>query len=315
MLGPVERVFTRIVCEISLRERVLVVVADTAHEAHVAGLIATAGGDMRQIALAIVPSNDTWARDHGPVAIQTATGPTLLNFTFNGWGGKYPAERDNRITGELATRGCFGNTPVETADMVLEGGSIDSNGAGTLLTTRRCLPHPRRNPTMSQAGIEARLRSLLGVQHVLWLEHGGLAGDDTDSHIDTLARFTARDTIIYQSCTDAKDENYFSLKKMAHEVKALRDTNGQPFKLIALPSPRPIHDAQELQLPASYANFLVINNAVLVPAYDDPADEVAREAIGRCFPDRETVMIDCLPLIHQFGSLHCVTMQLAEGIL
>lgn len=315
MLGPVERVFTHLACEISHRERVLIVAADAAHQAHVRGLLATAGGEMRRVTITIAPSNDTWARDHGPISVQTATGPRLLDFTFNGWGNKFPAERDNRITGELAAAGCFGAIPVETAAMVLEGGSIDTDGAGTLLTTSRCLLQPSRNPELNRIDIEARLRELLGIERVLWLEHGALAGDDTDSHIDTLARFADPGTILYQACADSGDENCLELSKMAAELSAITNINGEPYRLVPLPSPRPIHDAHGQRLPASYANFLIINGAVLVPAYDDPADEIARESIAGCFPGRDTITIDCLPLIHQFGSLHCVTMQLPEGVL
>ncbi|HET7371514.1 MAG TPA: agmatine deiminase family protein [Gammaproteobacteria bacterium] len=315
MLGPVERVFTHLACEISHRERVLIVAADAAHQAHVHGLIATAGGELRRVTITIAPSNDTWARDHGPISVQTATGPRLLDFTFNGWGNKFPAERDNRITGELAAAGCFGHTPVETAAIVLEGGSIDTDGAGTLLTTSHCLLQLSRNPELDRAGIEARLRGLLGVERVLWLEHGALAGDDTDSHIDTLARFADTDTILYQACADESDENFNDLKRMGDELKAINRINSKPYRLVSLPSPKPIHDAHGQRLPASYANFLIINDAVLVPAYDDPADETARELIAGCFPGRDTIAIDCLPLIHQFGSLHCVTMQLPEGVL
>lgn len=315
ILGPVEHVFARLAREISLRERLLVVVADDAHGAHVRGMIATAGGDMRHVRLEVADSDDSWARDHGPIVVQTPDGPLLLDFTFNGWGGKYDAERDTRITRTLADAGCFGNTPLEPLDMVLEGGSIDSNGAGTLLTTRRCLSHPGRNPTLSVADIEARLRDTLGVRRVLWLERGALAGDDTDSHIDTLARFADTGTIIYQACANELDENFNELKAMERELEVISRENESVFRLVPLPSPRPIHDQQGRRLPAGYANFLIINGAVLMPTYDDPADAAAHDILAGCFRDREIVGVDCLPLIHQFGSLHCVTMQLPEGVL
>ncbi|HET6724427.1 MAG TPA: agmatine deiminase family protein [Gammaproteobacteria bacterium] len=315
ILGPVEHVFTHLAREISLRERLLVVVADDAHGAHVRGLIATAGGEMRRVTLQVAASDDSWARDHGPITVQTQDGPLALDFTFNGWGGKYKAGSDNRITRTLAAAGCFGGTPLESHDMVLEGGSIDSDGAGTLLTTHRCLSHPGRNPTLSAADIEARLRDALGIQQVLWLNHGALAGDDTDSHIDTLARFAHAGTIVYQACANGQDENFNELNAMERELEAARKDDGSAWRLVPLPSPRPIHDQQGRRLPASYANFLIINDAVLMPTYDDPADGTAREILAGCFPDREIVGVDCLPLIHQFGSLHCVTMQLPEGVL
>lgn len=315
MLAPVERVFTRIAHEVSLRERLLIVVSDAAHRAHVRGLIAAAGGEVHQVDFRIAESDDTWARDHGPVTVATAAGPMLLDFGFNGWGGKYPAERDNRISRQLSAHGAFGAAPLESIDFVLEGGSLETDGAGTLLTTSRCLLHPGRNPGLDRAAIEARLCEWLGLERVLWLEHGALAGDDTDSHIDTLARFADPGTILYQGCSDPADENFTGLEAMARELAALRRPDGRPYRLVSLPAPRAIHDPDGRRLPASYANFLIINNAVLVPGYDDAADEVARAAIAACFPDRETLLIDCLPLIHQFGSLHCVTMQFPAEVL
>jgi agmatine deiminase len=312
-LGPVEHVFARLASEISLRECVLIVVADTTHRAHVRGLIATTGGDIHRVRFQIAPSNDGWARDHGPIVVRMPARLLALDFTFNGWGGKYPAELDNRINHALVDG--FDNVPMQRLSMVLEGGSIDSDGAGTLLATRRCLLHPGRNPRLTRAAIEARLRELLGVERIVWLEHGALAGDDTDSHIDTLARFADPGTIIYQACANKNDHNYTELNDMAHELELVYTRSGAPYRLVPLPSPQPIHDAEGRPLPAGYANFLIINGAVLVPAYDDPADDTARDVIARCFPGREAISIDCLALIHQFGSLHCVTMQLPAGVL
>lgn len=315
MLPAVENVFGRIAAEISTREQVLLVAADAAHARHIRSVVAGLGGEPARVITGITASDDTWARDHGAVTVITPDGPRLLDFSFNGWGGKYGAARDNRISRSLYAQGVFGATPFETVDFVLEGGSFDSDGAGTLLTTSRCLLHPGRNPGLHRIGIATRLREWFGVERVLWLEQGALAGDDTDSHVDTLARFASTDTILYQACGDPHDENFGELTAMAHELADLRQPGGQRYKLVPLPSPRPIRNRHGQRLPASYANFLIINGAVLVPAYSDPADEAARGTIANCFPDREVILIDCVPLIHQFGSLHCVTMQFPAGVL
>jgi agmatine deiminase len=209
----------------------------------------------------------------------------------------------------------FGHTPMQTVDMVLEGGSIEVDGSGTLLTTTRCLLAPTRNPKLSKQQIEERLMGSLGINRILWLQHGYLAGDDTDSHIDTLARFCDRGTIAYVSCDDPQDGHYVELKAMEDELKTFRAADGQPYRLVPLPWPRAKLDEDGNRLPATYANFLIINDAVLVPTYDDPADAAALASLKTGFPDREIVPINCLPLIYQFGSLHCITMQLPEGAL
>lgn len=315
LLTPVEAVFARIAAEATRRERLLIAAKDIAHRAHVQQLVTAAGGDPSRIRFHVAPSNDVWARDHAPLSVMTAAGPRLLDFAFNGWGGKYPATHDNRLGRTLYSQGAFGSTPFETIDFVLEGGSIDSDGNGTLLTTSRCLLHRKRNPGLNRAGIEAHLERSLGVECVLWLNHGALAGDDTDGHIDTLARFADAETIIYQSCADRGDANFTELESMKRELQTLRRADGEPYRLVPLPSPRAIHDAAGRRLPAGYANFLILNGAVLVPGYGDAADTAARDAIAACFPGRAVILIDCLPLIHQFGSLHCVTMQFPVGIL
>jgi len=197
---------------------------------------------------------------------------------------------------------------------VLEGGSIDSDGQGTLLTTTACLLAPTRNPSLDQAGIESSLAQYLGVQRVLWLRHGRLEGDDTDSHIDMLARFCDPVTLAYSCCDDEADEHFAPLQAMKKELASFRTLAGEPYRLVPLPLPQAIFNAQGRRLPASYANFLIINNAVLVPLYDDHADEIAITNLQRCFPDRQIVGINCLAIIQQYGSLHCLTMQLPQGI-
>ncbi|MBN2162237.1 MAG: agmatine deiminase family protein [Pontiellaceae bacterium] len=257
-----------------------------------------------------VPCNDTWARDFGPITIEQNGQPILLDFTFNGWGGKFAAQHDNRITHNLQRLGAFGSTPVRTIDLVLEGGSIESDGEGTLLTTAECLLNPNRNPHLSREEIEQQLKDELGVHTILWLHHGALAGDDTDAHIDTLARLCPDRTIIYVACDDPDDEHYAGLKAMEAELQAF-----DGYRLLPLPWPKAKCDADGERLPATYANYLVINGAVLVPTYHDDADQAALNVVQKAFPDREIIGIDCRTLILQHGSLHCVTMQLPKGVL
>ncbi|WP_461436807.1 agmatine deiminase family protein [Marinobacter nauticus] len=261
------------------------------------------------------PANDTWARDHGPITVDTADGPALLDFRFNAWGDKFPWEKDDALNRHLANAGIFGKHPLQPVDFVLEGGSIESDGAGTLLTTSECLLTPSRNPSMDRTAIEQLLEEVLGVDRILWLNHGYLAGDDTDSHIDTLARFCAPDHICYVTCPDVADEHYSALAAMEEELQEFRQADGTPYRLTPLPWPDPIYDEDGERLPATYANFLIINGAVLLPVYDVPQDEEAVRIMAGIFPDREIIPIDCRPLIYQHGSLHCVTMQIPAGVV
>jgi agmatine deiminase len=197
----------------------------------------------------------------------------------------------------------------------LEGGSIESDGCGTLLTTSQCLLNPNRNPDLNSEQIEKELRDTLGCQRILWLHHGHLLGDDTDAHVDTLARLAPNDTILYVVCDDPRDEHYPALSRMAEELAAFRTEAGQPYRLLPLPWPAARFDDDGQRLPATYANFLIINGAVLVPTYDDPQDAQALITVGAAFPDREIIGIDCSAIILQHGSLHCLTMQLPQGVL
>lgn len=311
-LPLVELVFAQIVKEITRFETALVVAAD---EERTAAILSAVGARMDRVRIEEIPANDTWARDFGPLTVERDGAPVLLDFGFNGWGLKFAADRDNLITGRLRRAGAFGDTPRETVGLILEGGSIESDGKGTILTTAECLLNPNRNPHLSREEIATALRERFGADRVLWLENGWLAGDDTDSHIDTLARLAPDDTIVYVRCDDATDEHYPALFLMEKELKALRTREGNPYRLIPLPWPRPCRDEEGERLPATYANYLVINGAVLVPTYDDPGDEAALAAMGQAFPGREIIGIDCRPLILQHGSLHCVTMQIPKGVL
>jgi agmatine/peptidylarginine deiminase len=257
-----------------------------------------------------IPTNDTWARDFGPITVFIDEKLCLLDFTFNGWGKKFPAEQDNEITEKLYRKGFFSpETAYKKIDLVLEGGSIESDGQGTLLTTSQCLFAPNRNNFFSKEDAELLFKKNLGTERVLWLNHGFLAGDDTDSHIDTLARFCDAETIAYVHCENKNDEHFEELSKMENELRTFRTREGKHYNLIPLPMAEPVFFDGE-RLPATYANFLIINGATLFPTYNCPIDEIARAQLQKAFPDREIVGVNCLPLIRQHGSLHCVTMQL-----
>jgi len=255
-----------------------------------------------------IDSNDTWSRDFGGITIRNNNDLIVLDFKFNAWGKKFPYKLDDQITKKLKLKGLLKSYKHKSIPFVLEGGAIESNGEGILLTTKKCLLAKNRNPRLTQNTIEKKLVEYLGAKKILWLSHGYLEGDDTDSHIDTLARFVDKETIVYQSCDDTKDVHYEELLQMEKELSSFTQLNGEKFKLIALPWIQVKYDADE-RLPASYANFLIINGAVLVPIYDDKNDEKALEVFKRLFPKRDIVGIDCQVLIRQHGSLHCVTMQ------
>jgi len=296
--------------EISKRQKLLIVCRSINE---VEPFLADAKVD--NISFAQLPSNDSWARDHGGVTVYKNGSPLVYDFCFNGWGLKFASNLDN-----LITRGLFESRIVqaERHDMspfVLEGGSVESNGAGVLLVTSECLLSVNRNEYLSKNELELYLKNWFGVHTVLWLDYGFLAGDDTDSHIDTLARFVAQDAIMYVKCDDEDDEHYSQLKLMEQQLESFRQSNGEPYKLIALPMvPNVFDEEQQERLPATYANFLIINSAVLVPVYNLQTDSLALEVFRDAFPSREIVPIDCSVLIRQHGSLHCVTMQYPAGV-
>lgn len=270
-----------------------------------------AGAHPARLRVYRVESDDVWARDHGPITVIRDGRLLHLDFTFNGWGGKFSAERDHQMTGRLAEIGAW-SAPVEVIDFVLEGGGIEVDGKGALLTTERCLLAPTRNPHLDRTGIEAVLRREFGVERILWLRHGDLMGDDTDGHIDTIARFCDAQTIAYQACDDEADPHYDDLQAMALELAALRRADGSAYQLVPLPLPGAIFDEDGRRLPAGYANFLIMNACVLVPVYGDANDAIALERLQKIFKHREVIGIDCRALIQQYGSLHCVTMQIPQ---
>lgn len=310
MLQEVQACFADIVQTIARFEDVLLLVNDPAE------IPALKKRFNSRVHCLVVESNDTWARDFGPLFIEKNGQPVLLDFKFNGWGLKFGADKDNRINSKLFAEGIFNPRVAyqNRLNFVLEGGSLETDGKGTLLTTTECLLSPNRNGEWDQKQIEAYLKENLGVDRVLWLNHGYLAGDDTDSHIDTLARFCSENTIAYVKCEDEADEHYPALKNMEEELKSFRTSEGRPYNLIALPFATPVFDDGQ-RLPATYANFLIVNGAVLAPTYNSPLDKKALSQLALAFPEKEIIGIDCSPLIKQHGSLHCVTMQLPAGTL
>lgn len=311
MLDEVQECFVNIANEIVKRELLLIV---TPEPEEVKKQIA-ATVNMENVRFLKCGTNDTWARDHGAITMMDVDAPSLLDFTFNGWGLKFASDLDNQITRRAIENGVLKGRYVNRLGFVLEGGSIESDGMGTLLTTSECLLSSNRNGQMNKVEIEEYLKSVFHIQQVLWLDHGYLAGDDTDSHIDTLARLCPADTIVYVQCEDEKDEHYKSLHAMEEQLKTFRTLAGEPYRLLALPMADEVQEEGE-RLPATYANFLILNDAVLYPTYDQPEnDKCAGEVLQEAFPGYDIIGIDCRALIRQHGSLHCVTMQYPTGIL
>lgn len=311
MLAEVEACFLEIAKAISKRERVLVVAPDTDA---VGKQLEEAGARMQNITLFQCETNDTWARDHAFITLLGDNVPHYVDFCFNGWGRKFEASLDNAINGKLYDAGIVKGEYEDCTSLVLEGGSIESDGKGTILTTSQCLLAPHRNQPMERDDIEKCLKCMLHADRVLWLDYGNLIGDDTDGHVDTIARLAPNDTIVYMQCTDKNDEQYNDLAEMERQISELRTAEGKPYRMLALPSPSPIHDEDGERLPATYANFLVINGAVLYPTYAQPENDAkAAEVLKEAFPSLEIVGIDCRALIKQHGSLHCVTMQYPDS--
>ena len=305
MLDEITATYETFAREIAKREHLLVVIPkDEAPSTRLSPLTSH---------LLPLRSNDTWARDHGFITLSDDEGHLrLLDFRFNGWGEKFPADLDNAINRHLYDEGLIEGEYVDCLDFVLEGGSIESDGKGTVFTTTGCLLAPHRNQPMTKEQIEERLKRELHAKRILWIDHGNLTGDDTDGHIDTLVRICPEDTLLYVGCDDPKDEQYEDLRLMEEQLKSFRTLDGKPYRLKRLPMPRPIYEDGD-RLPATYANFLVINGAVLCPTYDQPdLDTEALRIIGEAFPGREIVGIDCRSVIRQHGSLHCCTMQIPE---
>ena len=295
ILNDIIVVYHSMAREIARRERLIVVAPEDA---------------ARDCLKIVCPTNDTWARDHGFISLVDDNGHRrLLDYKFNGWGEKFEASLDNAINRRLYNLGEIAGEYSDNLDFVLEGGSIESDGRGTIFTTSQCLLAPHRNQPMTKAEIEERLRRDLCAERVLWIDYGNLIGDDTDGHIDTIVRVCPDDTLLYMGCDNPEDEQYEDLRKMEAQLQSFRTLEGKPYRLMKLPMPHPIYDGED-RLPATYANFLIINDAVLCPTYNQPdIDSEALRIIAKAFPDREIIGIDCCPVIRQHGSLHCCTMQ------
>ena len=311
MLDEVEACFSQVAYEISQRQ-ILMVCCENPGEIK----SKLAHCNQSNLRFAKTPTNDTWARDFGGITVFENGNPCILDFTFNGWGMKFPANNDNQITRQVHQQQIFAkNVPLRNMkQFVLEGGSIESDGQRTLLTTEQCLLEKNRNSWMSKQQIQDMMNEVFGFKRILWIKNGFLAGDDTDSHIDTLARFCSPSRIAYVKCEDKDDEHFEALSAMESELKSFTQSNGDPYELIALPMADPVF-FEGLQLPATYANFLIINSAVLAPIYGTRKDSIAVSQLKKAFPDREIVGVDCCSLIKQHGSLHCITMQYPAGIV
>ena len=290
-------------------------------------------GQMSRVHLYEMDTNDTWARDHGPISMVSRGRHNshiipihLLDFKFNGWGEKFDWKKDNAINLQLYYQGAFNAALENHQGFVLEGGSIESDDKGTLFTTSQCLLAPHRNQPLTRENIDSLLRNFFQVRNVVWLDHGNLVGDDTDGHIDTIVRVAPHDTLLYVGCDNPEDEQYEDFQALEKQLKGLFTWEGYPYRLLKLPMPAPIYDEGDClttnpesegdRLPATYANFLILNKAVIYPTYNQPEkDEEARKQIQLAFPDREIIGVDSQTIIRQHGSIHCITMQLPEGAL
>ena len=262
-------------------------------------------------------TNDTWIRDYGPLTLVDDAGipRAFTDYRFNGWGLKFPACFDNLAIQDMRQKSLLALNVYDRRDFVLEGGGIESDGNGNLMTTAACQLSPNRNPTMSKADIIERLKSDFGAENVVWLNNGALAGDDTDSHIDTLARFAPGNTIVYTCCNDPSDEHFYTLQAMKEELKLAKDKDGNNFNLVELPLPSPVYDSEGQRLPATYSNYLVLPDVVLMPTYSQPVNDILAKRILEAVYERTVECVECSALINQHGSLHCATMQIPEGAL
>jgi len=311
-LASVETTYIALAAAVVRFQSLIIVVPDAELHAHVEARLHEHGVDPQRVRFVELPYDDTWLRDSGPITLSAGGDKyQLTDFRFTGWGGKFGSAQDDALVAGLVDAGVFGKASHRRIDWALEGGAIESDGEGTVLTTWRCLV--QRHPEQTREDMSAILRDGLHAERVLWLDYGYLEGDDTDAHIDTLARFAPGERIVFQACDDASDPHHEELQRMAGELAALRTRNGRPYKLYPLPWAEPILD-EGRRLAASYANYLIVNGAVLVPAYGDKADDEAARIIGSAHPGREVVQVPCRALIWQNGSLHCITMQLPAGV-
>jgi len=306
---PVPAQFAAVVAGLSQFEPVRLLVKDGAAMEQAQARLAQAGANPDRVDFLTFATNDSWIRDYGPIFVishSSGSGTQIaLDWKFNSWGEKYGAfDLDDVIPQRLAARYGFECLDVP---LVLEGGSIDVNGAGSLLTTESCLLNPNRNPGLGKTEIEEYLRVFLGVSNILWLGDG-IAGDDTDGHVDDLARFVSPNTIVTVTEDDPADDNYQPLAQNLERLRAMRDQNGNPFRIETLPMPPALHH-DGTRLPASYANFYIANGAVLMPTFGCPSDAQALAVLARLFPNRKVLGFHCLDLVWGLGTIHCLSQQ------
>ena len=314
ILDRITEVYLNMAREIARRERLLIVTQKSADSLRAMLSEHLGDAEMERITFFECDTNGTWARDHGFITLVSDGGKRLLDYCFSGWGMKFAAEKDNAINTKL--KEMLSGDYADRLDFVLEGGSIESDDNGTVMTTSNCLLSPNRNGQMSKEEIEAYLKEQFGAKQVLWVDYGELQGDDTDSHIDTLARFAPNNTIVCTRCQDSGDDHFEELEKMCEQIATFTNANGSPYKVVTLPLPKPIYDEDNQRLPATYANFLITNNYVLMPTYAQPElDALAMNNLQEAFPKHKVIGIDCNALIKQHGSLHCITMQLLENTI
>ncbi|MDE1860417.1 MAG: agmatine deiminase family protein [Candidatus Micrarchaeota archaeon] len=304
ILPRVEDSYIRMIDALHRNERVCLLVDDEKSERRVAQLLKSNGIDSTNIAMHRIPTSDVWFRDYGPIFVTKKGGVAFTRWRFNAWGGKYEElKRDAQIPDKIPLGGIRGFN----VQMVLEGGSIDMNGLGTCLTTEQCLLNSNRNPSMGKSQIEKNLADYLGATNIIWLK-SGIEGDDTDGHVDDLARFVNRDTVVCAVESNHRDDNYNALKDNYAILEQAKDQDGKKLKVVQIPMPgKVLYNGQ--RLPASYANFYIANKTVLVPIFDDPNDQKALGILGKLFPERKVVGINCRDLVYGFGSIHCVTQQ------
>lgn len=309
MLDEVQECYKNIIKSISSSEKLIIAAPDINYAKRI---LADVEND--SIIYFEVPTNDTWARDFGAITTETKNGFEIIDFKFNGWGLKFASDKDNLVTISMNQNNIFNGSYNNQLSFVLEGGSIESDGNGTIMTTSECLLSKNRNGNFAKMDIEEYIKWIFGAKRVLWIENGYLRGDDTDSHVDTLARFINETTIAYVKCEDVNDEHFEELRKMEEQIKSFRTLKNEPYNTVALPMPDSIFDEDGNRLPATYANFLIMNDKVLVPIYGQKEkDEEALNKLQAAFHKNKVIGIDCNALIKQHGSLHCVTMQFPYG--
>lgn len=315
-LEEVYPIYLKISQVITKRQKLVLIVHNSILKSEVKNQLISHKIDLKEVRFVIAPTNDIWTRDYGIITLVNSQGKLKsIDFIFNGWGNKYKSFLDNKVNSYFIDQAINPETKTESIPFVLEGGAIDSDGKGTLLTTQSCLLNPNRNPHLTQQQIKELLIKKLGIKRIICLEYGHLEGDDTDSHIDTLVRFAPKNTLVYVTCDDKKDSHYKDFKGLETELKDLKTKELKSYNLIPLPWPEPKYNDQGDRLPATYANYLIINGAVLVPTYRDKSDSMALKQVQKAYPNYQVIGIDCLSLIYQFGSLHCISMQLPKGLL